>query len=134
MRRLTRTASQVLAGLVALFVALVAYALWLPPPIAAARPLDRARFGIAELASVRAALVDPDGATFRNMHVSVARRTPVLCGEVNERNAGGGYGGYQRFVSGPMIRLHERDIGRVDMDRAWLALCDSDAPVRGAPP
>lgn len=134
MRRLTRTASLVLTGLVGLFCALVAYAVWLPPPTAAARPLDRARFAITEQASVRAALLDPDGATFRNTHVSVARRTPVLCGEVNERTTGGGYAGYLRFLSGPMIRLHERDIGRVDMDRAWQALCDADLPVRGAPP
>jgi hypothetical protein len=132
MRRLTRTASLVLAGLVALFAVLLVYAVWLPPPTASARPLDRARFAISEQAKVRAGLLDPDGATFRDTRVSLMRRVPVLCGEVNERTTGGGYAGYQRFLSGPTIRLHERDIGRVDMDRAWQALCDSDAPVRGA--
>ncbi|MCC7042191.1 MAG: hypothetical protein IT516_17955 [Burkholderiales bacterium] len=134
MRRLTRTAGCVVAGLVALFVALVVYSLWLPRPTAAARPLDRARFAISEQARVRAGLPDPDGATFRNTHVSLMRRVPVLCGEVNERTPGGGYAGYRRFLSGPTIRLHERDIGRADMDRAWLALCDPEAPVPGAAP
>ncbi len=134
MRRVTRTAARVYGGLVVLFVALAIYAVWLPPPTAAARPLDRARFAIAEQTQVRASLPDPDGAVFRNTSVSLLRRVPVLCGEVNERTASGGYAGYRRFLSGPTIRLFERDIGRADMDRAWIALCDAEAPPHGATP
>ena len=133
MRRPTRTASLVLSGLAALFAALLAYAAWLPAPNAAARVLDRTRFAVIEETKVRAGLPDPEGAKFRAMRVSMLRQVPVLCGEVNERNAAGGYGGYQRFLSGPTIRLHERDIGRADMDRAWQALCDDDAALRVGP-
>ena len=134
MPRLTRSAAYALAGLGTLFAALVAYAEWLPPPTAAARPVDRTRFAAAEQAKVRADLPDPDGATFRNARVSMMRRVPILCGEVNEKTAGGGFAGYRRFLSGRMVRLYERDIGRAEMDRAWQALCDADEPLRGAPP
>lgn len=130
MHRLTRTAAGTLTGLAALFAALLAYSAWLPAPQTAARPLDRARFAATEEAKVRAGLLDPEGARFRELRVSTLRQVPVLCGEVNERTPAGGYGGYQRFLSGPTIRLHERDLGRVDMDRAWKALCDDHAPVR----
>lgn len=133
MRRLTRTASQVLSALTLLFVALLVYAAWLPSPTVAVRPLDRARFAVIEEARVRAGLPDPEGARFRKMQVSMMRRVPVLCGEINEKTTAGGYGGYQRFLSGPTIRLHERDIGRVDMDRAWQALCDDEDALRVVP-
>ncbi|MCC7114601.1 MAG: hypothetical protein IT520_09505 [Burkholderiales bacterium] len=133
MQRMTRTAAQALSGLVALFAALLAYSAWLPAPQTAARPLDRARFAVTEEAKVRAGLLDPEGARFRELRVSTLRQVPVLCGEVNERTPAGGYAGYRRFLSGPTIRLHERDLDRVDMDRAWQALCDDHAPVRAAP-
>lgn len=133
MGRPTRTASLVLAGLGALFAALLAYAAWLPSPAQSVRPIDRARFAVTELAKVRAGLPDPEGANFRDLRVSMLRLVPVLCGELNERTAAGGYAGYRRFLSGPTIRLLERDIGGADMDRAWLALCDDDAQARVAP-
>ena len=133
MQRMTRTAAQALSGLVALFAALLAYSAWLPAPQTAARPLDRARFAVTEEAKVRAGLLDPEGARFRELRAPPRRRVPVRCGEVNERAPAGGYAGYRRFLSGPTIRLHERDLDRVDMDRAWQALCDDHAPVRAAP-
>ncbi|MEP7328251.1 MAG: hypothetical protein ABI777_03490 [Betaproteobacteria bacterium] len=134
MRRLTRTASYVLAGIAGLLAALIAYAMWLPPPALTARLVDRVRFIAAEQMKVRADLLDPEGATFRHPHVSMLRRIPILCGEVNEKTAGGGFAGYKRFLSGWMIRLYERDIGRAEMDRAWQSLCDDDEPTNEASP
>lgn len=44
---------------------------------------------------ILASLKDPDSALFRNQYVG--RR--ALCGEVNARNAMGGYTGYSRFIA-----------------------------------
>ena len=126
MPRLTRPARIVGAGLLASFIALVVYAVWLPTPTTVARPVDRARFKIAEQARVRADHLDPDSTTFRNEKVSLMRRVPFLCGEVNTRTTSGGYDGFQRFVSGATVRLYERDIGDLAMDRIWQALCDEN--------
>jgi|SRR5687768_9581059 len=125
MQRLTRPAKIAAAGVLASLAALALYAEWLPEPTAVSRPVDRARFKIAEQANIRADLLDPDSTTFRNEHVSLMRRVPILC-EVNTRATAGGYEGFQRFVSGATVRLYERDIGRLAMDRIWQALCDEN--------
>lgn len=49
----------------------------------------------AWLASVREMLKDPDSAQFKNVRFNFARDT--LCGEVNSRNAMGGYVGFKDF-------------------------------------
>lgn len=87
-----------------------------------------------EQTRVRADLLDPDSVKFRNASVSLLRRVPLLCGEVNTKNAAGAYAGFQRFISGATVRLYERDVGRVEMDRLWQALCDIDWPMRAATP
>jgi hypothetical protein len=42
-------------------------------------------------------LKDPGSAQFRNLELNVERK--VLCGQVNAKNAFGGYVGFRRFVS-----------------------------------
>lgn len=83
---------------------------------------------------MRAELLDPDSAKFRNSDVSMMRRVPVLCGEVNFKTATGAYAGFQRFISGATVRLYEREVGSVDMDRLWRALCDIDGRMRETAP
>lgn len=133
MRKPTRTASFAATGLLALFAALLLYAAWLPPPTPISRPADRARFMTGEQAKVRAELPDPDSATFRNARASISRRAPVLCGEVNTKTDTGAYAGFQRFISGATVRVYEREIGRVDMDRLWQVHCRNHRPSREAP-
>lgn len=74
--------------------------------------MDRATFDIRlpDLVQekVRNMLKDPDSAKFRDLQVhhgvskdgaGVSHETAVVCGEVNSKNAFGGYGGYKRFIS-----------------------------------
>lgn len=57
---------------------------------------------------VAAELRDPASAQFREVHTAPqkGRSTPAVCGEVNGRNAYGGYAGFQKFyVLGDEVRL-----------------------------
>ena len=111
------------AGFFALFCLLFFDASVAPRPSSVQDAIDLKRFKAEEEERFRSELVDPDSAKFRKDEVSVLRVIPVVCGEVNFKNRGGGYRGFQRFLSGATIRLIEDDIGPADMDRLWHELC-----------
>jgi hypothetical protein len=41
---------------------------------------------------------DPDSAHFRNVHAFQSQKGLIICGEINAKNAFGGYVGYSHFV------------------------------------
>jgi hypothetical protein len=43
-------------------------------------------------------LKDPDSAQFRSLYLHKTKKRHILCGEVNGKNAFGGYGGFKPFV------------------------------------
>ena len=51
---------------------------------------------------VKSKLKDPDSARFRNVRVTPYGSNHVVCGEVNGKNAYGGYVGFTPFVAGTM--------------------------------
>jgi len=69
--------------------------------------------------TVASELRDPDSAQFRNIIESKENEWGVVtvCGEVNGKNAYGGYVGYQRFVNSPPSN-------RVYMEKSWLTFDD----------
>lgn len=55
---------------------------------------------------VKAKLKDPDSAKFKDVFFNRGSdNIPLTCGQVNSKNSLGGYGGYQRFVSGGSAEL-----------------------------
>lgn len=67
---------------------------------------------------VLANLKDPDSAQFRNQR--------GFCGEVNSKNALGGYAGFQRFIAaGKEMVVFERDpaLERGSFAQAWAEFC-----------
>jgi hypothetical protein len=74
--------------------------------------------------AVKEKLKDPDSAKFRNVFFSRGTdNVPCSCGEVNARNAFGGYIGYQRFISGGSAELTFVENEVVDFETAWERLC-----------
>ncbi len=81
---------------------------------------------ISETDVLKRRLRDPDSARFRDLHVSRRSGSPVVCGQVNARNAFGGYSGFERFVSasaGGIIVL-ESDMAAGEMSGLWRRVCD----------
>lgn len=72
--------------------------------------------------SVKSLLRDSDSAEFRNLQVLHSKSGGrYVCGEVNSRNAFGGYVGYQQFVSvGQMTFLQEQ---ASDFSEVWKEFC-----------
>lgn len=72
--------------------------------------------------SVKSLLRDGDSAEFRNLRVMKSESGGrYVCGEVNSRNAFGGYAGYQQFVSvGQMTFLQEQVS---DFSEVWQEFC-----------
>lgn len=68
---------------------------------------------------VASELRDPESAQFRNISKTKKNEFGVVtvCGEVNGKNAYGGYVGYQRFVNSPPSN-------RVYMEKAWITFDD----------
>lgn len=74
--------------------------------------------------AVRAKLRDPDSAKFSDLYFHRGKDgIPVSCGRVNSKNAFGGYGGAQRFVSGgsPDMTFLEEQV--TDFNVVWNRLC-----------
>jgi len=109
--------------IVALFLFLFFYARVAPAPSSSPGPLDRTRFIADEEERIRAGLRDPESARFRNESISTSRAGATLCGQVNSKNALGGYEGFQRFISGQTPPLIEGTIGPDEMNRQWAKLC-----------
>lgn len=49
---------------------------------------------------VRAVLKDPESARFQNLSIKTFEGERVVCGQVNAKNAYGGYVGFTRFAAG----------------------------------
>ncbi|OZI21746.1 hypothetical protein CAL18_12545 [Bordetella genomosp. 7] len=86
----------------------------------AAAPKDINQIKMQRLAQeqVRANLKDGGSALFRNQR--------GFCGEVNSKNAFGGYVGYQRFIAaGEKMVVFERDpaLAAGAFDGAWRQFC-----------
>jgi hypothetical protein len=72
---------------------------------------------------IKEQLKDPESATFRNVHFYSGGGVPVVCGEVNARNAFGGYTGFERFVSaGSVISATESQVDG-GLDKVWDKFC-----------
>ena len=110
-------------ALVALFLALFMYAGLAPAPSSSPAPLDRTLFMAAEKERIRAGLRDPDSARFRNESITTNGAGATLCGQINFKNATGGYEGFQRFISGQSAPLLEGTIGPGEMNKQWTKLC-----------
>jgi len=69
---------------------------------------------------VEGALKDPESAQFRNQY--------GLCGEVNAKNAYGGYVGYRRFIAASEDKVFMEDDQRLEpgaFDAVWTEICAS---------
>lgn len=69
---------------------------------------------------VVAGLKDPDSAKFRNQY--------GVCGEVNAKNAMGGYVGYRRFIAARKDLVFVNDgitTSPSDFEKVWTSFCDS---------
>lgn len=75
--------------------------------------------------AIRQRLKDPDSAQFRNVRFYSGGPSPVACGEVNAKNAFGGYGGFERFVaSGTKLAFVASDMtSPAEMDKVWKQMC-----------
>jgi hypothetical protein len=124
MKELRRAPAVTAIVIVALFLGLFFYAGVAPAPSSSAAPLDKSLFIANEEVRIRDGLRDPESARFRKEFVSANRGGPTLCGQINFKNATGGYEGYQRFISsGHAPAQLENTIGRDEMNRQWTNLC-----------
>ena len=106
------------------FLALFFYAGRAPAPSSSGGPLDKTRFIADQDQKIRDGLRDPESARFRKEAISTNVVEPALCGQVNFKNATGGYEGFQRFISsGHAPPLLENTIGPDEMNRQWTNLC-----------
>lgn len=123
LRRLGRPPMAVPSALAGIFLVLYAYAASEPLTPHTPRVLDPSRFKAAAQASVLSELKDPDSARFRDEFISDIRPILVVCGEVNQRDDGGGYIGFKRYISGPEFVAVETTVGPAIMDVFWPAMC-----------
>ena len=73
---------------------------------------------------IKAMLSYPASAQFRGMFVSRALGRPAVCGEVNSKNAFGGYVGFVRFVSGgDQQAIEGQNMREAEMDQLWPRVC-----------
>lgn len=62
---------------------------------------------------------DPDSTKFRNVRIKPFEGGKIACGEVNSKNAYGGYVGYQRFVASHTdFTLEDNDTRRLEISNA----------------
>lgn len=77
--------------------------------------------------AIKSRLRDPGSADFRNSRFYSGGPAPVVCGEVNAKNAFGGYTGFQRFIASgdnPNMAFLATDVASGDsINEAWDQLC-----------
>lgn len=76
-------------------------------------------------------LRDPSSAQFRNLQtVRQQDGTVAVCGQVNSKNAFGGYGGFQDFVVWERVVAHiEKDMSEVDFNDPSHILVQATAMI-----
>lgn len=73
--------------------------------------------------SIVASMKDPESAQFRNLVVIEKQGKRVVCGEVNAKNAFGGYVGFRQFYSVPEVGLSRVKQNDPIMDRMVDIAC-----------
>jgi hypothetical protein len=79
---------------------------------------------------VKRALREPDSAQFRNDHLYVNPRGGfMVCGEVNSRNAFGGYTGFKRYIAGAEAFIDDslNPIAMGGFEIMWKEVCNQRA-------
>ena len=71
--------------------------------------------------AVRGNLKDPASAQFRNVRLVEFSGGKVVCGEVNAKNAYGGYVGYTRWVSGGVYAQLYKEVEYEHLERDFNA-------------
>ena len=67
-------------------------------------------------------LKDSESAKFKNLTLSSKK---VVCGQVNAKNAYGGYTGYNYFIGAGNLSYFQSDFKNYkEFDKTWNALCD----------
>ncbi len=80
----------------------------------------------AAMEAMRGRLKDPKSADFRNVYLHSSNKgSLVACGEVNARNAFGGYTGYESFIASPVgeLAVLAADMKKGEFARSWKQLC-----------
>lgn len=76
------------------------------------------------MSAAKGLLKDPGSAEFRNVYFHRgADNIPMTCGEVNSKNSFGGYGGFQKFISGGKAELTFLEEQVADFSVAWARFC-----------
>lgn len=75
---------------------------------------------------LKSRMKDPGSVKWQNVRFNTAnvdgKALPAVCGEVNSKNAFGGYTGFQRFVSvPPAIAVVEDEVA--DFHNIWNVMC-----------
>jgi hypothetical protein len=83
---------------------------------------------LAAMGMVRWGLTDPESAHFRAVFISPGGK--AVCGEVNSKNAMGGYVGFKRFIAARDKVGVEQD-KTAFVERNWVARCLSDGDPVG---
>ena len=109
----------------------------IPPPPFKMTAREVIEFAKTSRGAVVSRLKDPGSAQFRGMFLSHGREiTPTsvvhpitLCGEINAKNAYGGYVGFRRFVARPNYALIQQDDdGSIYAELTWDRQCSK--PLR----
>ncbi len=73
---------------------------------------------------VRERLKDPESAEFRKARVYRGfNNIPAVCGEVNAKNAFGGYNGFSGFIAGGDLVFVEQDMASGEFQKSWKQIC-----------
>lgn len=84
---------------------------------------------------LKESLKDAGSAKFRNVFVSRnvngTDTTDTVCGEVNSKNALGGYAGFKPFVATPSVAFLSESLAPVEWLKTWHELCARPLDVGG---
>lgn len=97
---------------------------WIQPSTKSKFAIDVDHITVAKQA-VERKLRDPSSAEYRGIRVLHSPNSAAtVCGEVNAKNAFGGYAGFERFVSGGSASATVLEHEVSDFQVVWSSLCD----------
>jgi hypothetical protein len=73
--------------------------------------------------AVREKLKDPSSAQFKDVAYFQSGSLDVVCGQVNAKNAYGGYSGFREFLALNKVALIRMGFNRKIFDEAWDHFC-----------